>query len=80
MLTKREKVEDTELKKKFFEKWRGSIGDIVTLKSDEVHQFKMSHRAKIIEIVSDELVRIQFESGNGGTWHMLNLNLEGVSD
>jgi|LWDU01.1.fsa_nt_gi hypothetical protein len=66
-----------ELERTFFEKWGTRIGDIVSLKYDELYQFKSSEQAKIAEIVSAELVRLVFKSGGGGTWHIQNLNTEG---
>ena len=69
---KREAMERT-----FFEKWGTRIGDIVSLKYDELYQFKSSEKAKIVEIVSAELVRLVFKSGDSGTWHMQNLKLAG---
>jgi len=66
-----------ELERTFFEKWGTRIGDIVSLKYDELYQFKSSEQAKIAEIISAELVRLVFKSGNGGTWHMQNLKLAG---
>jgi hypothetical protein len=69
---KREAMERT-----FFEKWGTRIGDIVSLKYDELYQFKSSEKAKIVEIVSAELVRLVFKSGDSGTWHIQNLKLAG---
>jgi hypothetical protein len=66
-----------ELERTFFEKWGTRIGDIVSLKYDELYQFKSSEQAKIAEIVSAELVRLVFKSGDSGTWHMQNLKLAG---
>ena len=82
------RMKDLEIKKKlqekreamervFFEKWGTRIGDIVSLKYDELYQFKSSEKAKIVEIVSAELVRLVFKSGDSGTWHMQNLKLAG---
>jgi hypothetical protein len=68
-----------ELERTFFEKWGTRIGDIVSLKYDELYQFKSSEQAKIAEIVSAELVRLVFKSGGGGTWHMQNLKVAGVN-
>jgi hypothetical protein len=66
-----------ELERTFFEKWGTRIGDIVSLKYDELYQFKSSEQAKIVEIISAELVRLVFKSGDSGTWHIQNLKLAG---
>jgi len=66
-----------EMERTFFEKWGTRIGDIVSLKYDELYQFKSSEQAKIVEIVSAELVRLVFKSGAGGTWHIQNLKVTG---
>jgi hypothetical protein len=74
---KKLKEENDAMERTFFEKWGTRIGDIVSLKYDELYQFKSSEQAKIVEIISAELVRLVFKSGGGGTWHILNLNTEG---
>jgi hypothetical protein len=74
---KKLKEENDAMERTFFKKWGTRIGDIVSLKYDELYQFKSSEQAKIVEIISAELVRLVFKSGGGGTWHILNLNTEG---
>jgi hypothetical protein len=75
---KKLKEENDAMERTFFEKWGTRIGDIVSLKYDELYQFKSSEQAKIVEIISAELVRLVFKSGGGGTWHILNLDIGGV--
>ncbi len=66
--------ERIEILREFFNKWGVGIGTKVHVKYDE-HQFKITDKGIIHDIISVELAHIKFpeKKGGGGTFHMENL-------
>jgi hypothetical protein len=61
------------LEEDFRKKWGAGVEQEVTVARDE-YQFKTTDKGKIVEIVSENHARVEFEpQRNGGVFHMDNL-------
>jgi hypothetical protein len=62
-----------QLEEDFRKKWNAGLEQEVTVARDE-YQFKTTDKGKIVEIISENHARVEFEpQRNGGVFHMDNL-------